>query len=39
LQPGAEGYVAPDWQVVEDLSVIERFGFTKDEMLASASGA
>jgi hypothetical protein len=39
LQPGDEGYVAPDWQAVEDLSVIERFGFTKDEMLASATGA
>lgn len=36
LQPGDEGYVAPDWQEVEDLSVIERFGFTKAEMLSNA---
>lgn len=32
LQPGDEGYVAPDWQEIEDLSVIERFGFTKADL-------
>lgn len=36
LQPGDTGYVAPDWQEIEDLSVIERFGFTKAEMLSNA---
>lgn len=31
LQPGDTGYVAPDWQEVEDLSVIQRFGFVKTD--------
>lgn len=34
-QPGYEGpAVEPVWEDVEDLSTIERFGFTKDEILA-----
>ena len=33
---GDMGYVAPDWHEVEDLQVIERFGFTKAEVMAHA---
>jgi len=36
LQPGDTGYVAPDWQDVEDLTVIERYGLTKTEVLNHA---
>jgi hypothetical protein len=39
LQPGAPGYVAPNCQDIKDLSVITRFGFTKDQLLAAAGGA
>lgn len=31
LRPGDHGYVAPDWQEVEDLTVIERFNFSKED--------
>ena len=35
LQPGQPGYVAPNWQTVTDLSVIDRFGFTQAELTAA----
>jgi hypothetical protein len=37
-QAGDVGYIAPDWQDVEDLSAIERFGFSKSEILAISPG-
>jgi len=34
-QPGYDGpKIEPEWVEVEDLSTIERFGFTKSEILA-----
>lgn len=38
LNPGDDGYVSPLWETVDDTSVVERFGFTKSDILAMAEG-